>query len=78
MESLASREPELRPRTAEIYRWELAYHLLPFFHVHRLSQIAIKEIDRYRQEKLREGGLCASSINKTIMRLGQILELAVQ
>ena len=30
-EWLRGREPELRPRTIEDYRWLLSYHLLPFF-----------------------------------------------
>src|SRR5690349_3651774 len=51
-EWLAAREGELRPRTIEIYRWQLTHHLLPFFHAHRLSQISIKEVDRYRQAKV--------------------------
>ncbi|MHB8694810.1 MAG: tyrosine-type recombinase/integrase, partial [Solirubrobacteraceae bacterium] len=42
----------------------------------RLSEISIEEVDRYRAFKVREGVLSAASINKTITRLGQILELA--
>ncbi|MGH2900517.1 MAG: tyrosine-type recombinase/integrase, partial [Solirubrobacteraceae bacterium] len=81
--------------------------LLPFFAAHRLSDITIAEVDRYRNVKVREaearraavtawqqrcekvkpGGprparpprpLSATSINKTITRLGQILERAVE
>ena len=51
---LAARAPELRPATVEAYRNELTCHLLPFFHAHRLSQITVAEVDRYREHKLRE------------------------
>jgi integrase len=86
-----------RERTTES---ELTLHLLPFFARHRLSQITVQEVDRYRQSKVREGEsrraaikagkplrdrdgqvlrpLGATSINKTISRLGQILEDAVE
>ena len=93
------------------YQWQLSHHLLPFFKDHRLSQITIAEIDRYRAQKVRESArltealtawrkraeaakntaerrelagerppraLSAVSINKTITRLGQILEVAVE
>jgi integrase len=77
-EWLATRTAELRPTTVLDYRWQLTNHLLPFFAAHRLSQISIKEVDRYRQAKVAEGVLSAESINKTITRLGQVLELAVE
>ena len=94
------------------YEWQLRGHLLPFFGNHRLSQITIAEVDRYRgdegaesplgaprrwrsgarasrRRRTRPGdakwlasghaGRCgAVSINKTITRLGQILEVAVE
>jgi integrase len=93
------------------YQWQLSHHLLPFFKKHRLSQITIAEVDRYRAAKVTESArrakaladwrkrvdqakdaakrrelarqrpprpLSAVSINKTITRLGQILELAVE
>jgi integrase len=60
------------------YRRELSNHLLPFFAEHQLPDITISEVDRYRQEKVREGVLSASSINETIGRLAQILEVAVE
>ena len=50
----------------------------PFFAGHRLSKITLEQVDRYRREKVREGGLSPISINKTITRLGQILEVAVE
>jgi integrase len=102
---------EWQPKTACDYEWQLRHHLLPFFENHRLSQITIAEVDRYRGEKVRESvgraealegwrkrveetqdaaarrdlarerpprGLSAVSINKTITRLGQILEVALE
>ncbi len=100
---------ELRPNTVLDYEWQLRVHLLPFFKDHRLSQITVSEVDRYRETKVSEaraieattGGrgkpimdeyvdrrgckrrrrrrpLSAVSINKTITRLGQILEVAVE
>jgi integrase len=64
--------------TALDYEWQLTTHLLPFFAAHRLSQITIAEVDRYRQHKVDEAALSAESINKTITRLGQILEVALE
>jgi integrase len=67
-----------RPNTRDDYEWQLSSHLLPFFQRHRLSQITIAEVDRYRSLKVRQGVLSATSINKTITRLAQILEVAVE
>lgn len=82
---LADREPGLAARTVEDYRWALSNHLLPFFADHRLSQITIAEVDRYKAAKLgeRERGLVKrplsnDSINKTIKRLAQVLDVAVE
>ncbi len=69
---------EWRPRTAEDYEWVLSAHLLPFFRRHRLSQITAREIDRYTAAKGREGRLSAGTINKTLIRLGQILGEAAE
>ena len=74
----AERKNEWRETTQADYEWQLSHHLLPFFQHHRLSQITIAEVDRYRQGKVDEGDLSATSINKTLTRLGQILELAVE
>jgi Phage integrase central domain len=74
----AMRHEGLAPTTVATYRWELTHHLLPFFAGHRLAEITISEVDRYRQEKVREGLLNATSINKTIARLAQILDIAVE
>jgi integrase len=43
---------ELAPNTAHSYRNDLTKHLLPFFAEHRLSEITVAEVDRYRQEKV--------------------------
>ncbi|MGH2916438.1 MAG: tyrosine-type recombinase/integrase [Solirubrobacteraceae bacterium] len=67
-----------RPKTRVDYQWQLSSHLLPFFAGHRLSQITIAEVDRYRAVKVREGMLSPTSINKTITRMAQILEVAVE
>lgn len=78
-EWLASVESGLRPNTVLDYRWQLTHHLIPFFGRHRLSEITVREVDRYRDYKQREkDGLGAVSINKTLTRLGQVLERAVE
>jgi hypothetical protein len=76
-EWLAARESELAPRTVKDYTWALSYHLLPFFADYRLSQIDAALVDRYKATKARDGTLCPAQINKTLKRLAQILELAV-
>jgi len=95
-----AKKAELRPNTRIAYGNELSLHLLPFFARHRLSQITVQEVDRYRQAQLQESEtrraaiaagrplrdpdgrvlrpFGASMINKTITRLGQILEDAVE
>ncbi len=77
-EWLESRRPELRPRTVSDYRWALELHLLPYFARYRLSEITVEEVDRYKAAKLREGKLAPNAINKTLTRLAQILEVAVE
>jgi integrase len=77
-EWFAAKQPEIRPNTARSYRNDLTHHLLPFFHAHRLSQITIAEVDRYRQHKVREGRIKARSINMTLALLAQVLEVAVE
>src|SRR6476661_3762482 len=75
-EWLASRRDAIAPSTWQSYRNELVHHLLPFFHRHRLSQITVAEVDRYREHKLSEGRMAHSYINATITRLGTILDVA--
>jgi integrase len=74
---LEARRPELRPRTVKDYEWALTYHLLPFFKDHRLSAIDAAEVDRYKLAKVRQGKLAPAQINKTLKRLSQILDVAV-
>ncbi len=71
-------EDEWRENTRLDYRWQLTHHLLPFFAHHKLSEITAQEVDRYRQAKVRAGRLSAESINKTISRIAQILDEAVE
>lgn len=72
------RSERLAERTIEDYEWALNYHLLPFFENHLISRITRAEVDRYRRAKVEAGVLCANSINKTLTRLAQILEYAVE
>lgn len=74
----AAKAPEIARNTRRSYRNDLTHHLLPFFEKHRLSQITIAEVDRYRNAKVREGRLGARSINMTLALLAQILEVAVE
>jgi integrase len=76
-EWIEARRAELRPRTIKDYEWALSHHLLPFFKDHRLSAITVAEVDRYKAAKVREGKLAPAQINKTLKRLSQILDLAV-
>ena len=87
-------EPELRESTVDAIRWRLSYVLLPFWQHHRLSDITIAEVDRYRAAKVherdcltaaRDAGekidrrpLSNSTINRTIGLLAQILDVAVE
>jgi integrase len=80
----ATRASEVAPRTADDYRWALSHHLLPFFLRHRLSEITVAEVDRYRASKVRERDhglvtrpLSNRSINATLSVLAQILEVGV-
>jgi integrase len=68
------RHEGLSGATLQDYTWQLCNHMLPFFAKHRLSEITIAEVDRYRQEKVREETISAASIT----RLAQILEVAVE
>jgi integrase len=84
-EWLESRRHEFAARTAEDYELALSHHLLPFFKDHRLSEITAQEADRYkaakvreREEDLVERPLSNRTINKTLTRLGQILDVAVR
>jgi integrase len=54
---------EIEPNTARSYRNDLTNHLLPFFAEHRLSEITVAEVDRYRQQKVRENAVCQAAID---------------
>ena len=73
-----AKAPELRPNSAADYEWAISVHLLPHFQRFRLSEITIEEVDRYKRTKAREGNLSPATINKTLTRLAQILEDAVE
>jgi integrase len=84
-EWLESRRHEFAARTAEDYELALSHHLLPFFKDHRLSEITAQEVDRYKAAKVRqreeglvERPLSNRTINKTLTRLGQILDAALR
>jgi Site-specific recombinase XerD len=84
-EWLDSRRHEFAARTVEDYELALTHHLLPFFKDHRLSEITAHEADRYKAAKVREREeervdrpLSNRTINKTLTRLGQILDAAVR
>lgn len=77
-EWLANRREELKPRTVEDYTWALSNHLLPHFASYRLDSITVEDVDRYRATKVRQGRLTPNIINKTLTRLAQILEVAVE
>jgi integrase len=85
---------ERKQSTVDAIEWRLSYVLLPFFQHHRLSQITVQEVDRYRNVQVRESArlasardrgeeierrpLSASTINRTIGLLAQILDVAVE
>jgi integrase len=48
----AAKRGEIQPNTAASYRNDLVNHLLPFFKDHRLSEITVAEVDKYRQAKV--------------------------
>ena len=84
-EWLESRRHEFATRTTEDYELALSHHLLPLFKDHRLSEITAQEVDRYKAAKVREREeglverpLSNRTINKTLTRLGQILDAAVR
>ena len=63
----------------------LTHHLLPFFKDCRVDEITIADVDRYRTSKIREReaglvqrALSNRTINDTISRLAQVLEVAVE
>ena len=64
-------EPGWRPKTISDYRWALELHLLPHFAGHRLSEITVEEVDRYKANKLREGKQSGRALR--LLRSGWVL-----
>jgi integrase len=84
-EWFANHRLEVNDRTAANYEWALTHHLLPFFKDRRVDEITIADVDRYRTSKIREREaalvsrpLSNRTINDTISRLAQVLEVAVE
>jgi len=65
---------EIEKTTARSYQNDLRKHLLPFFEGHALSQITVKEIDRYRQQKVRESAEGAAAIEAGKPRMVEIVD----
>ena len=76
-EWLAARAVAAANDTVLDYRWQLTHHLLPFFAEHRLSQITIKEVDRYRRPRSVRASRRRVD-QQDARRLRQILEVAVE
>ena len=74
----AGKLPELRPKTVIDYRWALELHLLPHFAEMPLEAITAEAVDAYRATKIAEGKLAPNAINKTLARMAQIMEVAVE
>ena len=69
----ATKELEVETNTANHYRNDLTNHLLPFFKDHHLSQITVVEVDRYRQQKVREAAeIAAASESGTPMMVSYV------
>lgn len=68
----------LTPKGASDLEWRLTVHLLPVFHAKALDAITVEDVDRYRRQKVAEGRIGTTSINKTLTTLAAILELAVE
>jgi len=73
-----SRRAEVGPRTIEYWEWALSGHLLPYFKSMSPSEITPHVVRTYRARKLSaEQPLSASSLNKTLKVLAQVLDCAV-
>jgi hypothetical protein len=76
----ATKRLDIGENTASSYGNDLINHLLPFFKDHRISEITVAEVDRYRQQKVREAAeITAATKNGTpitvayVDRLGRSL-----
>jgi integrase len=82
-EWLERKRLEVDDSTYQNYRWALVNHLLPYFKDHRIREISVSEVDLYRITKVRRReqlgrGISNTSFNKTVARLAQVLEDAVE
>jgi integrase len=69
----ATKRLEIERNTANSYGNDLTNHLLPFFKDHRLSEITVAEVDRYRQSKVREAAeITAAAESGTPMMLSYV------
>lgn len=67
----------LTATSTEDLEWRLS-HLLPAFGPTPIREITVRNVDDYRLAKVREQNLMPSSINKTLMALSAILEMALE
>ena len=78
---LEDRRLEVAPSTAEVYTWHVRL-LCDYFGTLRPSEIGARELDCYKRHMQRrarsrdERALSAETINKTLVRLGAILQRA--
>jgi integrase len=64
---------EIEQNTASSYGNDLTNHLLPFFKDHRISEITVAEVDRYRQSKVREAAeITAAAENETPLTVSYV------
>jgi hypothetical protein len=67
--------PGLRPKTIELYRYLLRYHLLPIFGALFLADIREPLVRRWRKERL-DAGVSAVTVAKAYRLLKAILNTA--
>jgi integrase len=69
----AAKRLEIDANTASSYGNDLTNHLLPFFKDHRISEITVAEVDRYRQSKVREAAeITAAAGNGTPLTVSYV------
>jgi integrase len=69
----AAKQLEIEKNTASSYANDLTNHLLPFFKDHRVSEITVAEVDRYRQSKVREAAeITAAAENGTPLTVSYV------
>jgi integrase len=69
----AAKRLEIEENTASSYGNDLTNHLLPFFKGHRISEITVAEVDRYRQSKVREAAeITAAAENGTPLNVSYV------